>query len=429
METTLKTMMIQPTPQQGIAVKTIHAFALFCAMLLLWPAHAGAEVLHSFITWHRDDTARTLAIHLVTDQTANPAAEVLYDREPRGGSAADYRFRAEGRQAKIPGLDHVYVQKIELRNLTPNCTFHFIAGSPETGYTTEKSFRSLPLKPSTLKFVTGGDMGVGDRTRALCREAAKHDPGFVLIGGDLAYANGRLSAWKLWRDYLAILEEELVRSDGTIIPILATIGNHEVNNDIQSKNFFERSPFYMHLFAPKDGPTYFRRSFGDLLVLLGLDTGHLVPHGGRQSQWLQYQLEQADEFPYLMACYHVPLYPSHREYDGSSSQAGRKWWLPLFDRYRLSVGLENHDHTLKRTIPLYGNKPAPEGQGTIYIGDGCFGRDPRTVEPERWYLAHAKSTPHFWVVDLHADRVTMIAYDENGEEVDRTSRPPRPPHQ
>jgi 3',5'-cyclic AMP phosphodiesterase CpdA len=405
--------------------RNTHTLLALLTLSVLSLSTARSEILNYFVTWERNDTARTISVRIITDKPAPEKAEVFYDWEPRQGVAANYRFRAEGRQFQIAGLNHVYVHKIEIFNLTPGRRFYFVAGSPENGFTPESSFHSLPLDPSSLRFVTGGDMGADDRARALSHEAGKRNPDFVVIGGDLAYGNGKLSSWDTWREYLTILQEELVKTDGSMIPIVAAIGNHEVNNDIDSGNYFEQSPFYMNLFAPKDGPTYFTRNFGNLLSLICLDSGHLTEHGGRQAKWLQYQLGLSNNMPYTMACYHIPLYPSHREYEGSGSKEGRKEWLPVFDRFQLTAALENHDHTLKRTVPLLNNKPAPEGKGTLYIGDGCFGRDPRVVYPDRWYLANAASTPHFWVIDLGPENAVFTAVDENGNEVDNTTRPPR----
>ncbi len=57
----------------------------------------------------------------------------------------------------------------------------------------------------------------------------------------------------------------------------------------------------------------------------------------------------------------------------------RKLWVPLFDKYRVPVVLEHHDHTFKRTKGLLNGLPHPDG--VLYLGDGSWGRSPRKADP------------------------------------------------
>ena len=62
----------------------------------------------------------------------------------------------------------------------------------------------------------------------------------------------------------------------------------------------------------------------------------------------------------------------------------------LFDRYHLGVVFEHPDYALKRTKPIKAGEI--DESSTVYVGDGCFGcqprwvRTPRRVGPSRrWY--------------------------------------------
>ena len=144
-----------------------------------------------------------------------------------------------------------------------------------------------------------------------------------------------------------------------------------------------------------------------------------------QAAWLQAELESAAErFPYRLALYHIPLYPCHRDYSGSNSRLGRESWLPLFDRYRLTLAFEHHDHALKRTFPLRGG--AVTAGGTVYLGDGCFGRSPRSISGENVlpdgtpYLAHAEQERHFWLADLTREGLFFQAIGSAGQKLDES---------
>jgi len=156
------------------------------------------------------------------------------------------------------------------------------------------------------------------------------------------------------------------------------------------------------------------RDFGPNLRFIALDSDHTVAHA-EQAGWLKEQL-QAPAGKHRIASYHVPLFPSHREFAGGDSEAGRRIWMPLFDEFHLSLGLEHHDHTFKRSKALRGGEPDPAG--TVYLGDGCMGQDPRDVDVSRPYLEKASNTRHFWVVEADAEKVSCRAIGEDGKVFD-----------
>ena len=95
----------------------------------------------------------------------------------------------------------------------------------------------------------------------------------------------------------------------------------------------------------------------------------------------------------------------------------RTAWLSIFDKHRLTAGLEHHDHVFTRTKLLRNGAPDPEG--TLYVGDGCWGMPARKVDPGvRWYQVKAASLQHFWVVDVSRDRVEYRAISKEGKVFD-----------
>ena len=156
---------------------------------------------------------------------------------------------------------------------------------------------------------------------------------------------------------------------GFTVPMLLAIGNHEVRGGVG------RSPtnaaFYFRYFAQEQNRSYYSRKFGRNFVIYLLDSGHLTPPGGEQATWLDRELEADRKFPHHFAVYHVPLYPAYRPYDAAPSVAGRNAWLPIFDRHHLTTAFEHHDHVFVRNKLLRNNQPDP--QGTLYLGDGCWG--------------------------------------------------------
>lgn len=390
--------------------------SFFAVVLAAWTFGLAAAPTHVYLTW-QGDTSKTITVNYQTQENPSEAI-VYYDTKPRNGLVKDYRHLAKGISHDIPGLaDGRRIHHVELTRLRADTTYYFIAGDAEHGFCEEKMFRTIHDGRDPIVFVTGGDMGTDERARTLMRLAGEQDPMFALIGGDIAYANGKLENIGLWDKWLSDWEELMVASDGRMIPMVLAIGNHEVDGGYGKP--MESAPFYFGFFAQEER-SYFSRRFGKDVAIYALDTGHIEPQGGEQARWLATEMASDKDLRYRFAVYHVPMYPSHRAYEAENSAASREHWLPIFDEHRLTAGFENHDHTVKRTKRLRANQVDPAG--TIYLGDGCFGRAPRTVDAElRWYLEKASSTAHFWKVEATKSGVEYTAIDETGAVVDTFS--------
>lgn len=382
---------------------------------------------HCYLTWQRDP-ATTLTVNF---HTMNPhtAPDVWFDTVSRGGSPSMYRYRTSASTHEIPGLNDLpgaqrYIHVAEMTGLDPGAIVYFVAGSPDGGYTEQRSARLPGRTVDDLRFVVGGDMSTNSSVPGLLTAAAAESPQFGLIGGDIAYADGLLANWSLWDRWLQNWETYMVTPEGHDVPIILAIGNHEVIGGFQGYDDpLGRAPFFFGLFAQEgrgfemERKAHFRRDFGANVALLVLDTGHVTSPGGPQADWLAAELASMSGVDLRMAAYHVPMYPSHRGYDSADSAILREVWLPLFDSGQLDVAFEHHDHMLKRTKRLRNNQPAEDG--TLYLGDGCFGQAPRTGEQAlaledpaelaalglaENYLAAWSPERHFWLVE--AERAT-----------------------
>ncbi len=382
---------------------------------------AFAEPLHTYLTYSGDPST-SIDINLWIEEKV-PGVEVFLDTVSHGGEKGKYaqHVMAPYRQTILEILDRRALYVADLKDLKPGTMYYFMAGDEKHGYTKERSFRTLQGGAAPLRFVNGGDMGTDRRTEKLLKLAGKQDPDFGVIGGDIPYSNGLLAEYGDWTQWFANWDKYMVTSDGRMIPIVAAIGNHEVNG-YETDNQELRSPDYMSLFGGQGPAAYYSRRFGDNVIFLLLDSGHLNPHAGAQTQWIEQELAKYKDVKCKFAAYHVPLYPTHRPYDGQGSVNGRTYWGPLFDTYGLTVGFEHHDHVFKRSKPLRGNRVVEHG--TVYVGDGAFGVDPRETDPQpRWYNEKEGSIAHFWVVDVRSDGVSLKAIDEDGVTVDAFTLP------
>ncbi|MGZ0655112.1 purple acid phosphatase family protein [Coraliomargarita sp. W4R72] len=376
-----------------------------CALFL------QAAPQHLVFTYQADPSTSLTANwqNIGEDISVSDEASIYYDTISRAGEAAAYTHTKSVQASKIEGLNDRVIYHASLNDLKPATTYYLIVGNAQQGFSQEVKVRTLPGDESPLHFVTGGDMGTSEATRTLLHHAASHDPQFAVIGGDIAYANGNLKSVGSWDQWLNFYTEEMKTSTGLQIPLVLAVGNHEVQGSYNKPK--THAPFYFGFFAQDTEHSYFSIKFSPHFALLVLDSGHVATHAS-QSEWLHGELESYQDIPHVAAVYHVPLYPSHRDLMDWYSYEGRTHWGPLFDEFNLTVAFENHDHSFKRSHLMKYGAPTSDGTGTLYLGDGCWGREPRGIDfMERPYLAKSGSIQHFWVVDASAEAMKYQAID------------------
>ena len=371
------------------------------------PALPGPDTL--FLTWHRDPTTA------VSVQWLGP--EVATDCSIHFATVDNPIWQIAKTFTKPYTNTDWKVFRCEINGLTAGTEYQFqIASNPLRTY----RFRTMPAKATnTIQWISGGDSGIGESAVNSNRIAAKQDPYFVLMAGDLAYDNGKSP--ETFTKFLQNYHQHMVDSQGRLIPLIAAIGNHEVQGGYNAPR--EKGGQYFSVF---DGfyseNSYGVLDIGDYLSLVLLDTGHAAPIGGAQTDWLERTLKERQQKPHLIVANHVPAYPSYRPAkleDGKSGtgEEQRKNWCPLFERYNVDAVLEHHDHMFKRSYPLINGMK--DKNGVIYLGDGSWGKLRVPKEPEmRPYLAAMNSTYHVTVQRLEGDERFHVALSESGKITD-----------
>ena len=311
------------------------------------------------------------------------------------------------------------VHVVQLSELAPGTEYEFVrVASDDATKPAEEAqplrFRSAPDKLGrAFKFVTGGDMGVGGVAKQITTQAAATDPDFALLGGDLAYANGKTT--KLWLSWLDDWHQLARTSKGHLIPIVIVIGNHEMGSKLTPEQARQlqthpRSKFFYSLFTLPDGKPNFAVDFGNYLSVYALDSDHSIKVA-EQTEWLGQALQARAKQKYQFVCYHKPTYGTAK----APNMNVRNEWVPLFEKHKVNAVFENDHHTYKRTHPILKDK-IDEDNGILYLGDGAWGMGTRKVPKpgEKWYLAKAQSRNHFWLVTLTDKTPRYQAIDREG---------------
>jgi hypothetical protein len=384
-----------------------------------------------FLTWHTDPTT-TMDVQWIGVSGETADNKVYYTPEsipaPVAGAARDRdaekktTWQSQATVAKPYPMSDYKVFRAELADLEPGTDYSFRIGRSSPIY----KFRTMPSKATdAVSFISGGDCGVNPAAIANNKVAANQDPMFAVVGGDLGYDNGRAVDVSL--AFIRNYSKSMIGRGGRLIPLIACIGNHEVVGSYDQKR--EQGTFFYPLFDrlyPDTG--YATLDFGDYLSLVLLDTGHTSPIGGEQTSWLDKTLRARVDRPNVFVINHVPAYPSYRNPIGVPAKDGREaklgtgegnriHWVPLFEKHRVPVVLEHHDHTFKRTKLLIGG--LENSNGVLYLGDGSWGRlrNPKNPDPLH-VMAKTSRDYHISLHRIQGQERFHMAMDEQGRVMD-----------
>lgn len=375
-----------------------------------------------YLTWEEDPTS-TIVIDWHEDETRSTP---LYFKEMDHGSWKIFLSKV----TPFPFASR-QVHRVSLFGLEENTMYEIKFSESGEVY----HFKTMPdnLDQNPVRIAIGGDaMHRKSSFEKMNRVVAAYEPDFVIIGGDMAYENGAAENLQRIFDWFEAYSTTLITENKRILPCLVAAGNHEVVGGYYSKHEeYEQedafrakiAPYFYSLFAFPGQPGYNVLDFGKYLSLIILDTEHSNPVEGIQTEWLKEVFESREEVLHKIPIYHVPAYPSVREYNGHVQTLVRETWTPIFEENKVRIAFENHDHAYKRTFPIKDMELDPDG--IVYVGDGSWGVEPRPIHEvaETWYLEKAMSVRAFTLLTLECDSFSFISIDEEGEVIDDYSYP------
>ena len=285
-----------------------------------------------------------------------------------------------------------------------------------------------------MNIVNGGDIGnVKAATMINDNIVAKADADLIFVGGDIAYDNA-FPEWYRWYDHLLLRLPYQVKDENSgavkVIPLLFSTGNHDLGVNSYSEHKFkfdDTTPAFKHYFPQNtfeggvptlsNRKSYFTHRIGSKMLFLSLDTGYEVDIAGDQTKWLEDQLSER-QYQYKFVQYHHPFYAAWSKGNvGIVADEGKKHWVPLFDKYGVTMSFENHIHGFKRTKFL--KNGIPDEKGTVYLGDGSWGPLVSSCSlVNQDIIVKSGILNHVWVIKIDGNNISTVAYDENGSILD-----------
>ncbi|MFT3694708.1 MAG: metallophosphoesterase [Kofleriaceae bacterium] len=348
--------------------------------------------------WH-DSLAHDLVIGPYVMLTAPQSALVAFRAQPPKPSRVEWSTSDGMKGTVIAEVEHddLYHAVLTQLPIGPKIDYKVIVGDKVKG---AGSFRmGVPPGESKFRFVVFGDTRTNHQVhRDVIAGAVKQNPDFYLHTGDMVEFGGDPEQWLLYFGIERPLMEHA--------PILPAIGNHDLGN----RGYYNR---YFFLDMWTKGERYFVTDWGNVrFVALDLN---VVCSGCSQYEFVRSALEEGAKQKKLMVMFlHYPPYSSGAH--GSNLEL-REVMGKLAKTYGVELVITGHDHDYERTKSI---------DGTTYIVSGSAGATIRPVMPHD-FTAHARTEPHFVVVDVDHDQLTVRAINLKGEVFDSVVIPDNPP--
>jgi acid phosphatase type 7 len=197
-------------------------------------------------------------------------------------------------------------------------------------------------------------------------------PALMLHAGDLVNqreTGNHDDEWGEWFDAGSFLH--------AMNPSLPVTGNHEFVDSVDAdgnERYELPAAWTAHFTLPTNGPanlqdTVYYSRYQDVLFV-ALDSTRALQDEAvaiTQARWLD-ELLVGNDSRWVIISHHHPMFSVSQ---GRDNPPLRQHWQPVFDKYRVDLVLQGHDHTYGRdtrgTNVAEGNNMVDAGTGTVYV--------------------------------------------------------------
>lgn len=333
------------------------------------------------VTW-RTDSSVTKAVAQIAKATAGPE----FAEKPTKVDAVTAPFKSDAGEA------HFHTATFE--SLTPNTKYAYRVGDGER-YSEWSHFQTASEKPEKFTFLYFGDAQylLKSHWSRVIREAYATAPRarFAIHAGDLVNSSADDKQWGEWFDAASFIHRTM--------PVIATPGNHEHREeDGKTLSRYWKLQFPMTESGPKDlkGITYSLDYQGVRIVCLNSNDKLQ-----EQAAWLDTTLAQNPQ-RWTIVTFHHPVLSSAQ---GRDQPAVRKAWQPIFEKHRVDLALQGHDHCYGRS--------GLEG-GVVYVVS-VSGPVFYSVDTTRWMIRKGENVQLFHAITIDGERLSFEARTATGE--------------
>lgn len=356
---------------------------------------AGDPATTQAVTW-RTDTSSTRAVAQLAPDDPSPYLEAL---------ATPYEARTETLTTDL-GFTAAY-HSVNFTGLKPRTGYVYRVGDGKN-WSEWFHFRTASDRAEPFSFVYMGDVQNGIRSlwSRVVRRAYhdRPDAKFFLYAGDLINRSNEDADWG-----------EMKGGPGWIngsVPMVPAIGNHEYQKDAdenQRLSFHWRPEFTL----PENGP----KGLEETVYSFDIQGARIIVLNSHVRQadqvaWLEAQL-QNNPNRWTIVTFHHPILSSAK---GRDNKELRELWKPIFDKYRVDLVLQGHDHTYARAgFERVASSINPrQKSGTMYIVS-VSGAKMYDLVPQDWMARKGEDTQLYQLIRVEHDRIVYQARTASGD--------------
>ncbi len=294
--------------------------------------------------------------------------------------------------------DDFYTATLDRLPRGPRITYQVKIGNAVMG---EGSFRAGPAPGETkVRFAVFGDTRTNHQVhRAVIEPLARENLDFYLHTGDMVERGGRDD---LWITFFQIERPLMMKT-----PIFPSIGNHDLGN----------RGYYVHQFFLdrwNEEKIYYAYDWGNVR-LIALDLAIVCERLCAQYKFVERKLAEGAKNGMIMILFmHNPPYSSGAHGSDLQLQPVIK---ELAKTYGVELVVTGHDHDYERSKSI---------DGTTYIVSGSAGAPIHPIRPQS-FTAAARTEPHYVLVDVDGDALSIRAVNLKNEVFDHVAIPLNPP--
>jgi hypothetical protein len=212
-----------------------------------------------------------------------------------------------------------------------------------------------------------------------------------------------------------------------MVPSIAVPGNHEQARAEDGSRQLSRH-WRPQFTLPENGPPGLEETCYTLVYqgvrIVGLDSNRQIDV---QARWLANVLAE-NTARWVICTFHHPIFSTAKDRDNPALRAA---WKPIFDKFRVDLVLQGHDHTYGRTgletppaevpqtlgnVPTGLRKAEPE-TGTVYVVS-VSGPKMYSLNPRPFMKRVAEDTQLYQIIHIDGDTLRYEARTAVGEVYD-----------
>lgn len=360
------------------------------------------------LSW-TNDPARSQAVTWRTDDAVKHAvAEVAIAGDGPSFVAARKKVVASTTPLKSELGWVAHFHTAEFSELEPATKYAYRVGDG-TNWSEWNHFTTASESQDPFTFIYFGDAqnDVKSHWSRVVREAYRDAPraAFLLHAGDLINTANRDAEWGEWHYAGGFIHGST--------PCIATPGNHEYRGGL--------SKYWRPGFAfPLNGPA----GLEETAYWIDYQCARIISLNSNERQqeqiaWLEQVLAENNR-PWTIITFHHPMYSSAA---GRDNKDLREMWMPIFDKYKVDIVLQGHDHTYARSRLLTvenvdtGVTAQSAESGTMYVVS-VSGPKMYKLGRRPFMRRAAQDTQLYQILHVHPDKLEYEARTAAGRKYD-----------